>query len=424
MQTSVGSFAISTGVAGTTQDITDPGFTPDFVRFFFDGRTEAINTTGVATHQRGMGVAINSNLFSVVYPNFCTYTKSQDGVPPNTASDQHELRCIATILAASNTVDGEASVTTWLSNGFRLTIDNQFSAGTRIFYKAYKGVTNIQTLLVTEPAVAGNQTWAFNFTPDYLYCAPNPNGALTVGISDDSRMSMGAATFRNNGVQQFTCGMGANDNVATANTLHYNIFGNFISHLDTNFGTALTGQLTILSRNGNNVFTTWNIVSGGGNREHIILAIKGGEWEVGFFETVAAGNPIAVTSGFQPKGGTFYSVNRPVSASGVCGDIDEWTVGVFDQNSIVRSMTVEDDDGATPNSLVSTVLQYDSIYVGSDGIGGVDARITLTSINAAPPGVTLQQVLSDLAGRRVYYEFEGDNAPDHVRRDDWTRIRM
>ena len=403
VRTKVGSFQVSTGIAGTVQSITGIGFNPIFVKFHVNGRTDAANAIGNASHQFGIGIAVNPN---VTRNNISVGTKSQDatGGVSNSSSDVHELRAINTLLAASNTGDGEFSITAWNSDGFDLTIDNQFATAVTIHYKAFIGNFSIENIVVTEPAVAGNVNMVFAKRPDHLFVFANASGAFTGGIADDSRMMVGAASFRRNAIQQFVCAYGANDNVNPTNTQSFSRFDKFIAHLDTNFGANLTGQASITSISGTTVVLNFDVVSGGGNREHIVYGITGEEWEVGNFDTVTAGNNIVVTGlGFRPEGIDFYSTTRGQDAANTPGSPDERVVGFVDSAGVQHSLTIEDSTGIAGTTRVSTAIQFDSIYASTNGAAGpaIDARITYTS--RQNNGFTLAQPTSDGAGRDVYY---------------------
>jgi hypothetical protein len=233
-------------------------------------------------------------------------------------------------------------------------------------------------------------------------------------------MDLGSATFRD-GIQQFVIAMGANDNVATMATQHFNRGDKFIAHIDTAFGAALTGQAGISARVNNVVTLSWDIVSGGANREHIVLAVKGGQWFTSSFTLVAAPGTITVTNvPFRPKGISLYSVNRPANASGVPGAIDEWTMGAYD-GTTQRVMTTESANGGATSNVV-TALEFDAIYIGTNGISAIDARVAGTSLDER--GFTASDSLTDVADRIVYFDAVGDSIPAFVKRDDYTRLRM
>lgn len=408
--TKVGSFQISTGIAGTTQPITGVGFTPKFVKFFWNGRTDASNAVGNGTHQYGTGVAVNA---AVSYPNYSATTKSQNAVSPsNTSSDVHQTECIFTILAGSNAGDGAAHVLSWGSDGFTLEIADQFSAAITVHYMVFGGsdIYSMETLITTEPAAIGTVNMVFSAAPDYLYCIANPSGPVTGGIADDSRMCIGGATFRGGAIQQSACSFGANDNVGTSGTASYTRSDKFIAHIDSAFAGGLTGQSNISAISGGTVTLNWTTVSGPATREHIVLAIKGGNWRVGVFDTVAAGNNITVSSmGFRPKGVMFFSTTHTQDTDGVTSSPDERVQGAVDSAGNQRSLTIEDSDGLA-TTRISTAIQFDSIYAATNGASGpaIDSRITWTSYENN--GFTLAQPTSDGTGRDVCYVACGDQA--------------
>ncbi len=411
LKTKVGSFQISTGAAGTVQTISGIGFLPKFVKFFWNGRTDAANAIGNGNHFFGTGVAVNAG---VSYPNYCVNTKSQNAVSPsNSASDTHEGRCIMMIAAGSNTNAGDATAENYTTDSFDIRIQTQFVIGATIHYVVYGGsdIFAMETLVTTEPVATGTVNMTFGFKPDHLFVIANPAGALSTGIADDSRMMIGAASFRDGAIQQFVNAYGANDNVGTTATQCYNRFDKFLAHIDTNFAGGLTGQANISAIANNVVTLNWTTTSGGGTREHIVLAIKGGSWRVGNFDTVAAGNNIVVSGiGFRPLGVLFVSTTHGGDADGVTTVPCERVMGAVDSAGNQRSLTIESSNGLA-TTRVSTAIQFDSVYASTNGAAGpaIDARITYTSTQNR--GFTLAQPTSDGTGRDVYYIAAGNNAP-------------
>lgn len=409
LKTKVGSFKISTGIAGTIQTISGLPGTARFIKFFWNGRTDAVNAIGNANHFFGTGVGVNA---AVTYPNYCVTTKSQNAVSPsNTSTDTHEIRAIFMIAAGSNTGAGDAVIENYTPTSFDVRITTQFTIGATIHYIAYIGsdILSMETLVTTEPATAIPVNMVFSARPDFLYVISNPTGALAGGIADDSRMNIGAASFRGGAIQQFTNAYGANDNVATTDTECYNRFDKFISHINTAFANNLTGQANISSITGNTVALNWTTVSGGANREHIVLRVTGGSWRVGVFDTVTAGNNITISGvGFRPRGVEFISTTRSQDTDGVTVNPDERSFGAVDDLENQRSLTIEDSTGLVLTR-VSTAIQFDSIYATTNGaaVPAIDARITFTSYQNN--GFTMAQPTSDGAGRCVYYIAAGNN---------------
>lgn len=412
VRTKVFSFQITTGIAGTVQTITGVGFEARFVKLAWNGMTNVANGIDNGSHQFGTGVAINTSFGAVTYDDYSVTTKSQNatGGVSNTATDVHELRSGHTILVGSNATEGAFRIGNWGSDGFDITINDQFLSAITFHCIAYTGNFSIEEVVTTEPAVAGNVNMVFAKKPDLLYVISNPVGAITSGISDDSRMSIGAASFRRNAIQQFSVTYGANDNVNPTNTECANRFDKFIQHINTAFDGTLTGQASITAIVGGTVTLNWDIVSGGANREHIVLGITGEEWEVGNFDTVAAGNNIVNSSlGFIPQGIEFYSDTHGSTAAGVTAAVDERVIGYVDSAGSQRSLTIEDSNGVAGTTRVSRAIQFDSVYASTNGASGpaIDARITYTS--RQNNGFTLAQPTSDGTGRDVYFIASGSS---------------
>jgi hypothetical protein len=411
LKSKVGSFQISTGAVGTLQTISGLGFDKAvaFVKFWWNGRTENANALGNADHYFGTGVTVNA---AVSYEDFCVTTRSQNGISPsNSCSDTWEARCIAMLDLTTNTVKGAAYCVNYTKDSFDVYIAEVFLSGITVHYEAFGGTDlfALETLKTTEPVSPGNVDMNFSFRPDFLWSISNPAGALGTAPTDDSRMCIGAASFRDGGIQQFVCAYGSNDNVATTDTESYNRSDKFIAHINSAFTGNLTGQASISAISGNKVTLNWDVTQGGGVREHIVLAVRGGSWRVGKFDTVVAVAPIVIGSlGFGPIGATFVSTTQAQSANNVTDSRDERVLGAFDAASNQRSLSIEDST-ALATSRISTVVQFDSVYASCNGSAGpsIDVRATLTSIQKN--GFTLSQTDSYDSGRVVYYVAFGKN---------------
>ncbi len=425
MKSRVGSFSTTTGVAGTTVALTGFGFTPvagrSFIQFWWDGRTELVNTIGNASHRRGTGISTGPSV------NYCATSKSKDAVAlADTASDQHELRCVEIINASTDTVDGEGRITSYDADGATFTVDNQFGQSFTIHYKAYEGIEIEASTygIITEPGAIGTVSYTFpGRRPDALI-AIGTSGNVLAGIATGSRFMQGFATFAKNAIQQFTFCAGSQDGVSPTDTANYAQDGQFLSLLDSGISNVTT-RARVTAVNGNGFDLTWDEVSGIGGREWQILAISGGQWLAGSMLTVTAGNNITVTGvPFTPRGYTLVSSNRAQPASDTLSTPDEWCMGAVDQNANQRSMAVEDATGVA-TSLVSTVVQFDSVIATGNGLvpaPPIDCRITHT--NFTVDGWVDAQPTSDGAGRWIGYFAEGDAIPPFPKRDDFTRIRM
>lgn len=424
MKSRVGSFNVTTAVAGSTVAVTGFGFTPvagrSLIQFWWNGRTEVVNTVGNASHRRGVGYSTGPAL------NYCVSTKSKDAVAlSDTASDQHEIRCVEIINASTNTVDGDGHVSSYDADGFTFFIDDQFGQSFTVHYKAYEGI-DIEACtygIITEPGGVGTVRYTFpGRRPDALIAVGN-NSTVLAGITTDSRMNQGYATFAKGAIQQFTFSMGSDDNVSPTTTANYAQDGQFLSMLDS-ATTNVSSRARVTAVYGDGFDLTWDEVSGFA-REWQVLAISGGQWLAGSTVTVAAGNNITITGvPFIPRGYTLVTSNRVQPASDTPSVPDEWGMGAVDQDANQMSMAVEDAT-AVATTLVATVVQFDSVLATPNGVipaPPIDSRITHT--NFTNDGWVDAQPTSDGVGRWIGYFTEGDAVPIFLKRDDYTRLRM
>ena len=128
----VGSFAVSTGGAGTTQAITGVGFQPKAIIFFWCGRVTN-NSEAANDHQRGFGVAVSPTSRHAVT------TVSQNAVADaQSQTDDSDAACIR-FLNASGTLDGYLDHQSMDTDGFTLIVDDQISSAHRVGYMALGG---------------------------------------------------------------------------------------------------------------------------------------------------------------------------------------------------------------------------------------------------------------------------------------------
>lgn len=163
----VGAFNTGTGTADVA--VTDPGFTPDLVLFWWTGRTESVDTIGLLDVHRGFGWTIGTAAGN----NRAVAANTDHGNANGTSRSAHSAdACILTVdFAASPAISGAAKLKSFDSGGFTLQITDAFPADFRIHYWAIKLPSGFQLATgdSTEGTTANQSITAPNFLPDIVW---------------------------------------------------------------------------------------------------------------------------------------------------------------------------------------------------------------------------------------------------------------
>lgn len=162
-QDKVGSFASGTGAVSSTVVVSNVGFQPKAILFWWSGRSEGIDTIGRASHQRGFGMAVSATDRRAI----CSRS-SDAAVSSNTDRAHSNAAAIITVSSGSN-IDGALDVQSMDAGGFTLVVDDQMPQDLRIHYRALGGdsLTDVATGQFQEPGATGDQDiTSLSFQPD------------------------------------------------------------------------------------------------------------------------------------------------------------------------------------------------------------------------------------------------------------------
>jgi hypothetical protein len=397
LQVAHGYMKTGTGAPGTIVTIT-PGFTAKFLMFLCNGRTEIVDASSLRTHKRTMGFATG------VGSNYSLTSRSEQNVTPaNTAHDMHEIRALQLISDTADTTDGEFFVDAVGATDVDLEIAVAFDQDYTVEWYAFGGtdITNVALITTIEPAVAGVVNIdSFGFTPDVAFLLSNASGAATVGVSADSRWCFGVATTQGAAIANAVISGGSDDGANPSQAISYGndteCIGMLGSALDApNTRARVTAKRTL------GLELTYDEVQGAGTRETVMVGIKGGQWALRNFTTsVDLTNKVLSGLGFNqsPRGGIVFSHCHPESASDIADTGDETSIGWFASTSDRAVMAIEEIDNVVSTD-VQSAYEKDSVYLGCNGAGGIDARIDINAI--AEDSLTFSQSLIDANGRFV-----------------------
>lgn len=395
---------------GTVITIT-PGFVTKFLIFICNGRTEIVDASSLRTHKRTMGLATG------VGSNYSLTSRSEQNVTPaNTAHDMHEARALQMLSDTADTADGEFKINAIGATTVDLIIESGgsgFDQDYTVEWYAFGGtdITNVALITTIEPAVAGVvNVDSFGFTPDVVFMLSNASGAATVGISADSRWCFGVATLGGAAIENAVLAGGSNDGANPSQAISYCRAGECIGMLEqaltsVNTRAGVTAQRTL------GLELTYAEVQGSGNRETVMVGIKGGQWALRNFTTSTdLANKVVSGLGFSqiPKGGIVFSACHSESTVDVADTGDEWSVGWFTSTSDRAVMAIEERDNAVSTD-VQSAYEKDNVYLGCNAVGGIDARVDINAVDF--DSLTFSQSLMDGNGRFVNVLAFADNNP-------------
>jgi hypothetical protein len=403
-----GYFKTGTTGGGTIIPITGVGFQPKAVLFVYNGRTEIVDATSLQSHRRGIGFA-NGNLNDVAVGS----SSEQSATPVDSYHDMYATRCVEMITDAGG-LAAELRIDAVNADGFDMEVPSGAPAlDYTVEWYAFGGtdITQFSLTSFIEPFVAGVlNVDGIGFAPDVCFYLTNASGGEGVGITGDSRMQFGVTTFANSAIQNATWGGGSNDGANPSNTSSYCRSGECIGVMSTDL-TAVNSRARVTAKRTLGIEMTYDEVSGGGNRETYVLAIKGGQWALrNFTSSVDLANKVVSDLGFDlaPKGGIVFSACHTESTVNIADTGDEWSMGWFTSTSDRAVMAVEEVDNVVTAD-VQSAYEKDNVYIGCNAVGGIDARIDINAI--AVNSLTFSQSLMDFDSRFVNVLTFSDNNP-------------
>lgn len=337
-----GTITITTGAIGTTFTVSGLSFQPKALLFFWSGR--ATNGQAEADHKFGMGIAVSTTSRRAM-------TTQSDHGTTTTATDRRlaTTACIATLTIAG-AIDGLADLDAILSDGFRLIIDDVFSAALQVGWLALGGtdLTVATIVAIAVPAAPGDQDITVTgFTASAADQAVIFLGS--VGAPDTttthSCFCLGAAagSALNNAVM---AGISV-DAQATSVTASYCRAGESLARA---FGEGLIdirGSVTAWLTDAFRI--NWaEVVSG---EDFVALCLKGGQYAVGNALTSTGTTNQTEGTPFTPLALLVASHNKAASTVDTEQLVDERSVGVATSPTSRRYASILDDDSSASSDI-------------------------------------------------------------------------
>lgn len=391
VQTAVGSFNITTSVAGTTVSVTGLGFQPKAVIFWNMGQTSSSDAVGAGDSKRGVGWMVGATARDAV----CS--QSQTGLADsNTGQGTREDAAIC-VITATGTFEGLADFASWDADGFSVVIDAQFLNDYRISYWAIGGtdITNVKRGVFSEEAstTTAQSITGVGFQPEAVFFTSWAQGAAAPSTSGDSRFGFGFVAGQ--GMNNVVCNGGSNDTSATMRTRQYCKDGYSVAALvNSVLLVESNGGVTAWGADGFDI--TWTAVEGTSQRDYHYLAFDGGSWASGDSLTQTSTSTDITVTGLasQPKGFMVLSGNATESATATATAPDAMSIGAATSTVNMTSQCMLDENG-TASSEIETAIDHDKIYCNVDATAAIQGLATVMSVDSG--GFTLRMTDADPA---------------------------
>lgn len=398
MNSFVGAFNTGTGTSDVV--VTDPGFQPKLIVFWWSGRTETTDTVGGTDLFRGFGWTIGTNAAD----NHSVCGNQDDGNTLSDANSAHSSSACILSVSFTNTIDGALALKSFDSNGFTLQVNDAFPRDSRIHYLALGGdITNLATGEEREGTTANFNTTAPGFQPDLvMFMTTNVSNAAPAAISSGGAMGFGCATSSAAASQWAWAGTTEGAGIGTSDAASYCLQGECMAWLPSTASTVVDGRCAFLSMDTNGF--TIDFLEGIGTRRWHWLAVKGGQYRVENLTTSLTLDADLVETGFgfTPTAALFVSHAKAASLSNNAQNNDELSFGAFSSLTNRGVQATTETDAATV-MLCGNAVEHDCVYLSLTQVDAttVDGRCDIQSIDS--DGFTLNQTTADPVASFVGY---------------------
>ncbi len=343
----VGSFNIDSSITvGNDQSVTGVGFEPKVVLFWWSGSTASSDSVSGGLLSAGFGAAASSSSrFSV------SETSDDAAAQANSGRGNYNTDCIRVFSDGTPTLDGVADFKSMDSDGFTLTIDDQFGSDWRISYLALGGsdLTDVYLGRRAVPTSTGEyDTTGVGFQPDALITVSNVASSVDSTLAA-AQLMLGVATSSSN--QGVVVGW-TQDNLTTSNTWGYGYNGEVVSdgvQTRESFVEFISDGFTI------------DHLEGAVTRYYYYICLKGGQYAVGDLTTRTDSNDIEENVGFEPAAVLFFSANRVHSTQDTVTDHNRLSIGAGTSTSNRAVQAISDEDALADTETAYT-NQDDAVY--------------------------------------------------------------
>ena len=366
---------LTTDALNATKVVTDLGFSPKAIRFYWMGHQSATDSfTQAVSERRGIGFCSNATTRRAVG------TFSADNSADSDCGSVAANDCVCITVNGAGTVDGKLDISSIDVNGFTLIVDDVTPANLTIFFEAW-GLDDIQQVTIgdiAEPAATGTQVYTangFNARGDtqcVMFAGVQSTAALNTGQANDSGLCVGASTGTATANNIVVVG-NSDDASATMDTDGYARASECLAMIVVAGGNP--NARAVLSAFGTDTFTLNWTNRGTTNRRYIYMAIKGGGWQVGSYTIRQDSGRTAAVTGlpFILKGISFMGAMKTQAAAGTATVQDRIGLGSAAGLTTRQAMGVLDENG-TATSEIDLAISYDSISSYPSTTGTEQAR--------------------------------------------------
>lgn len=418
LSVATGVLTVNTLTINATHSVAGLGFQPKAILIWLSGRSETIDTNGVASHDWGYGLAADNGAGGV---NMRALTSQSFNGNTTMGADQVGRNdCVVALLnhaLAGGTDNGQIKVNSLDAGGFTVGNLTALNRAVRLSYICYGGadLTNYEIGTITEPGATGNQATVLSgaFQPDALILLAGQIATINT-VAVDSSLSFGVASS-STAADQFVSAGSSDDALGTSNTHFYLKTGEVVALYNatppaTIGATTLNGRAALASFDATGFTLNWT--ERAASRLVFYLALKGGRWKAGkqTLANSANGNTNSVTGlAFQPKVLlAAYGGFAAESTSDTPQAFQEQGMGAATSSSARHAQWAADNDGTTSGS-TSTGIGTGAVVKYIDSAGSTNLNCDFTSFNA--DGYTLTNLAAlGLSTAMVGYLVATDNA--------------
>lgn len=409
LNVAAGTLNTTTNAATNTVSVTsisgfDPSANTSVLFLWWNGRVDTTDAVGRRTHQTGHGAAVSSTV-----RGYATCLAQDTPTAMVTNRMQGNAACIG-ITTTGDAIDGLMDFDVWLSNGFRLIIDNAFVASYTIDWVVVSGsdITNATVSTLTKPTTTGAQDVNVGFVPNFIELFSTGQNTSNDTVATDSGLAIGAAKTG----ASYIWSAGSNDGASNAQSMSYCRSGEVMSLFNAGV-TALEDRATFTEfqsspSNGFEINWTAAVAS---NKIVFYVAIQFASATQAILGDLLTQTDTSttVTEGSlssNPKGGFLVSAGRAADAANTPTNHFEWNVGGFNSTSSRWAMAAMDQDGAG-TAVVGTAVEFDECYVNMPTTAAtVEGLMDITGVN--PAELTFIMDDADPAQSFVWYVAFGE----------------
>ncbi len=379
IQSKVGSFQFGALIAGQVLSITDLGFQPTAIMFWWTGSTSDTTTRKTIYGGRSVttGVGAGKNYYS-------TFTTT-DNV---TTTDTSRSISASTGRTIATAPQGHAELQSFDADGFSLLITQTFSTNPEIQYMAIGGTDEVLLTSFNRTNTPGTGSVNLGFQPNAVFfltgtstynLQPSQYGQEVFGWAIDE----GFGSPKNGSISWF-----ARDNIISSNSTTsrgWNLSNtNCYSHIMIN-GSTLShyNKLTVTGFTATGFDTDWESPFSNGGNTIWCLAIKGGHWKAGTYNGTVNIPTSFTPNGFITQGGQLTTIPSGVSIGSI---MRSFGAASSDPSTVMK--TLNHTDAVASTSRCYTSSEANKIFENTLPSNGSNVSTATMTFNSDSVDIT------------------------------------